>query len=68
MDKHTVDVAVTAAASLGAFLGQRYVPLRDLERAYIQHVMAASATLEEAATRLGINPATLWRKRKRYEQ
>ena len=56
----------SANASLGAILGQCYVSLRDLERAYVQHVMTASTTLEEAATRLGINPATLWRKRKRW--
>ena len=31
-----------------------------------QRVLAESATLEEAATRLGINSTTLWRKRKRW--
>jgi NtrC-family two-component system response regulator AlgB len=40
--------------------------LEAMERAHIQHVLADSATLEEAAARLGINPTTLWRKRKRY--
>jgi NtrC-family two-component system response regulator AlgB len=40
--------------------------LEDLERRHIQQVLADSATLEEAAARLGINPTTLWRKRKRY--
>jgi transcriptional regulator of acetoin/glycerol metabolism len=29
-------------------------------------VLADSATLEEAAARLGINPTTLWRMRKRW--
>jgi transcriptional regulator of acetoin/glycerol metabolism len=28
--------------------------------------MAENATLEKAATALGINASTLWRKRKRY--
>jgi len=37
-----------------------------LERRHIQQVLAEAATLEEAAARLGINPTTLWRKRKRY--
>jgi len=40
--------------------------LEDMERRHIQQVLADSATLEEAAARLGINPTTLWRKRKRY--
>ena len=47
-------------------LGGRYIPLRELERTYVEHVMAASSTLEEAAMRLGISPVTLWRKRKRW--
>ena len=40
--------------------------LEDLERAHVQRVLAESVTLEEAATRLGINSTTLWRKRKRW--
>jgi NtrC-family two-component system response regulator AlgB len=40
--------------------------LEDLERRHIQQVLSEAATLEEAAARLGINPTTLWRKRKRY--
>ncbi len=40
--------------------------LEELERRHIQQVLADSATLEEAAARLGINPTTLWRKRRRY--
>lgn len=40
--------------------------LEDIERQHIEQVLADSATLEEAAARLGINPTTLWRKRKRY--
>jgi two-component system, NtrC family, response regulator AlgB len=42
------------------------VSLEELERQHIERVLASSGTLEEAATRLGINPTTLWRKRKRY--
>jgi NtrC-family two-component system response regulator AlgB len=37
-----------------------------VERRHIVQVLAESASLEEAAARLGINPTTLWRKRKRY--
>ena len=40
--------------------------LEELERQRIEQVLAESGTLGEAATRLGINPTTLWRKRKRY--
>ena len=40
--------------------------LEDVERAHVQRVIAESPTLEEAATRLGIDSTTLWRKRKRW--
>ena len=40
--------------------------LEDVERRHIEQVLAESATLDEAAARLGINTTTLWRKRKRY--
>ena len=40
--------------------------LAELERVHVQRVLAESPTLEEAAARLGINPTTLWRKRKRW--
>jgi len=40
--------------------------LRDVERAYVQRVLAKSGTLGEAARRLGIDMTTLWRMRKRW--
>jgi DNA-binding NtrC family response regulator len=40
--------------------------LREVEYQQIVRVMAESATLAEAAGKLGINVTTLWRKRKRY--
>lgn len=40
--------------------------LEDLEKQHIQHVLATTRTLEEAASVLGINLSTLWRKRRRY--
>jgi two-component system, NtrC family, response regulator AlgB len=40
--------------------------LEEIERQHILRVLAESATLEQAAATLGINVATLWRKRKRY--
>ncbi|MCM2276645.1 MAG: sigma-54 dependent transcriptional regulator [Oligoflexia bacterium] len=42
------------------------VSLEDLEKKHIQHVLATATTLEEAASILGINLSTLWRKRRRY--
>jgi two-component system, NtrC family, response regulator AlgB len=41
--------------------------LEDVEREHIARVLAQSPTLEDAAQSLGINVATLWRKRKRYK-
>lgn len=43
-----------------------HLTLEQLERRSIQQVLVESRTLDEAARRLGINPTTLWRKRKRY--
>jgi len=40
--------------------------LKEVERRHIEQVVAASETLVAAAARLGIDTATLWRKRKRY--
>jgi NtrC-family two-component system response regulator AlgB len=40
--------------------------LEEVERRHIQQVIASSPTLEDAAARLGIDPTTLWRKRRRW--
>jgi NtrC-family two-component system response regulator AlgB len=42
------------------------VSLEELEKQHILQVLATAQTLEEAATILGINLSTLWRKRRRY--
>lgn len=42
------------------------VSLEDLEKQHIRHVLTTATTLEEAASILGINLSTLWRKRRRY--
>ena len=40
--------------------------LADVEKHHIQQVLACTTSIEEAAQILGIDPATLWRKRKKY--
>ncbi|HTU17647.1 MAG TPA: sigma-54 dependent transcriptional regulator [Gemmataceae bacterium] len=42
------------------------VTLDALEGEHIRRILASSASLEEAAATLGIDPSTLYRKRKRY--
>jgi NtrC-family two-component system response regulator AlgB len=43
------------------------VPLETIEREHILRVLARHGRPEEAARVLGIDPATLWRKRKRWD-
>jgi NtrC-family two-component system response regulator AlgB len=42
------------------------VTLEQLEAEHIRRMLAAKPTMEQAATLLGIDPSTLYRKRKRY--
>jgi NtrC-family two-component system response regulator AlgB len=41
-------------------------PLSEMEKTHITEVLRHTPSLEEAAKVLGIDPATLWRKRKKY--
>lgn len=58
-DKREIEIEIEPAAGSAR--------LRDIEREHIRRVLAASKTVREAAQTLGIDGATLWRKRKRYE-
>lgn len=42
------------------------VTLEQLEAEHIRRILATTATMEQAAATLGIDPSTLYRKRKRY--
>ncbi len=37
-----------------------------MEAEHIRRILASTATIEEAAAKLGIDPSTLYRKRKKY--
>jgi NtrC-family two-component system response regulator AlgB len=58
-------VAVGSPPKPGLELGGR-VTLDQLEAEHIRRVLASTPTIEEASTVLGIDPSTLYRKRKRY--
>ena len=51
----------------GAVIGNR-VSLEELEREHIMRIIEVAGSMEEAAQILGIDPATLYRKRKRYSE
>jgi NtrC-family two-component system response regulator AlgB len=42
------------------------VSLDDLEAEHIRRILTTVPTMEEAAAILGIDPSTLYRKRKKY--
>ena len=51
----------------GAVIGNR-VSLEELEREHILRIIEIAGSMDEAAQILGIDPATLYRKRKRYAE
>jgi NtrC-family two-component system response regulator AlgB len=55
----------TPAMPTGKQVGD-LVSLEELEEAHIRRVVAATRSLDEAARVLGIDAATLWRRRKKY--
>lgn len=68
VDLAHLPVALTRDASppSGAVQVGAKAPLEALETAHVRQVVAACGSLEEAAAILGIDPSTLYRKRKRY--
>jgi NtrC-family two-component system response regulator AlgB len=58
-------VQVGAPTRPGVEVGGR-VTLDELEAEHVRRILAATPTIEEAAGVLGIDPSTLYRKRKRY--
>jgi NtrC-family two-component system response regulator AlgB len=42
------------------------IPLDKIEEEHIRRVLATTRSLQEAADILGIDQATLWRRRKQY--
>lgn len=61
--EHLPDAVSPQKASLS--LGD-HVPLSVIEECHIRRVLAETKTLQEASEILGIDQATLWRKRKQY--
>ena len=49
-----------------AALSPDSMTLEQLEAEHIRRILGATATIEEAAAKLGIDPSTLYRKRKKY--
>jgi two-component system, NtrC family, response regulator AlgB len=64
--EHTQTPQPGAPPASLAMMTQSDISLEELEKQHIQHVLATATTLEEAASTLGINLSTLWRKRRRY--
>ncbi|HKS35706.1 MAG TPA: sigma-54 dependent transcriptional regulator [Verrucomicrobiae bacterium] len=56
----------TSAQPANGFQVGARVSIAELEEAHIRRVLGQSSTMEEAAHVLGIDPATLYRKRKRF--
>ena len=66
LDASALPRKVADAPAAGPALGED-VTLDDLEKEHIRRVLVRAASLEDAARILGIDPSTLWRKRKRYD-
>jgi NtrC-family two-component system response regulator AlgB len=58
---------IGGARERGPYVGGDFT-VEAIERAHILAVMARAASLDSAASILGIDSSTLWRKRKRYDE
>jgi two-component system, NtrC family, response regulator AlgB len=65
LDASMLPRKVADAPEAGPGLGGD-VSLDEVEKEHIRRVLLRTASLEDAARVLGIDPSTLWRKRKRY--
>jgi NtrC-family two-component system response regulator AlgB len=65
-DQITLDDLPDRILAAPSHTGARNLTLEQMERRHIEQVLEQAMTLEEAAEMLGINVATLWRKRRRY--
>ncbi|MDY0041839.1 MAG: sigma-54 dependent transcriptional regulator [Desulforhabdus sp.] len=52
---------------LGSANSEQLRSLAEMEKAHIKEVLLHTGSLDEAAQVLGIDPTTLWRKRKKYQ-
>jgi NtrC-family two-component system response regulator AlgB len=66
LDASALPRKVADAPATGPALGDD-VTLDDVEKEHIRRVLLRASSLEDAARILGIDPSTLWRKRKRYD-
>lgn len=64
IDPEAFSARISIQASRGPLLGGEH-SLTDIENEHIRQILAKSDTFEEAARVLGIEPSTLWRKRRR---
>jgi len=67
LDVPALPDAIAATTSHAPHVGGDYT-LEELEREHILRVLQRATTQEEAASILGIDASTLWRKKKKYEE
>jgi DNA-binding NtrC family response regulator len=62
-----MQTAQDSTQSLSSLEATSTTNLEEMERITIKKVLGLSTSVEEAANILGINPSTLWRKRKKWD-
>jgi NtrC-family two-component system response regulator AlgB len=66
LDASALPRRMAEAPAAGPALGGD-VTLDEVEKEHLRRILLRAASLEDAARILGIDPSTLWRKRKRYD-